>query len=424
MTEEFLHHIWKFKLFDQLELKTTQGESVEIQRAGDHNFDSGPDFFNAHIKIGGLWWVGNVEVHIYSSDWKRHQHQKDKAYDNIILHVVHQADEKLYRSSGEEIPTLEIKERVNRKLYQNYLDFKSSSEWIPCVRQVGKVPSYVLQNTIDKMLLERLERKSISILNSLKLNTNNWEETFYQHLARNFGFKTNSAPFELLAKTLPARVIKKQRTSLLQVEALLFGQAGMLFEHFQDKYPMDLQNEYTFLKQKYNLEPIEKHLWKYLRLRPVNFPDVRIAQLAGLLFHTDHLFSKILEAENVSDLKKLFEFPVSEYWKKHYMLDRWSPKRGKELGGDGIENIIINSVVPFLFVYGKQKDEEKYFVKAIRFLEETNGEENVVIRKWSAAGVPVGSAFNTQALLQLKNEYCHSKKCLMCPIGNYLLKNS
>ncbi len=260
MTEEFLHHIWKFRLFDQLELKTTKGESIEIQRPGDHNFDAGPDFFNARIKIGETWWAGNVEVHIYSSDWKRHHHQNDKAYDNIVLHVVHTADEILCRTSGEEIPTLAIKDLIHKKLYQKYLDFKSCNDWVPCEKQIPLVPPHILQSTLDKMLLERLERKSISVTNSLALNKNNWEETFYQHLARNFGFKTNAEPFELLAKSLPSICLGKQKNSLLQVEAMLFGQAGMLFEHFEDKYPQQLQNEYAFLKQKFKLQPIEKHL--------------------------------------------------------------------------------------------------------------------------------------------------------------------
>lgn len=424
MTEEFLHHIWKFRLFDQLELKTTKGELVEIQKPGEHNFDAGPDFFNGKIKVGETLWAGNVEVHINSSDWKRHLHQNDKAYDNIILHVVNNADTVLHRSTGEEIPTLEIKNRIHKKLYQNYLNFKSSNDWLPCEKQLLVVPEFIINGTKDKLLLERLERKSQSILNSLKLNNNNWEETFYQSLARNFGFKTNAEPFELLAKSLPSIVFGKHKNNLLQLEALLFGQAGMLFEHFSEKYPQQLQNEYAFLKQKFKLHPIEKHLWKYLRLRPINFPSIRIAQFAGLIFSSSHLFSKILELENASELKKIMNVSASEYWESHFMLDRTSTKKPKHLGDESINNIIINTIVPFLFVYGKQKDEEKFVNKALLFLEQTTGESNSIIRKWEELGVSVKTAHSTQALLQLKNEYCNHKKCLNCSIGNYLLKNS
>ena len=423
MTEEFLHHIWKFRLFDQLELKTTEGEAINIEKPGDHNFDAGPDFFNGKIKVGKTLWAGNIEVHINASDWKKHFHQHDKAYDNIILHVVNNADIKLYRSSGEEIPTIEIKGRIHRKLFQNYLDFKSSSDWIPCEKQISSVPALILNNTIDKLLLERLERKSHAILNSLSLNNNNWEETFYQLLARNFGFKTNAEPFELLAKSLPSLTLAKHKNNLLQIEALLFGQAGMLDQHYNDKYVLALQNEYAFLKQKYRLQPVENHLWKFLRLRPVNFPTIRIAQFAGLVFNSSHLFSRILEEENEKSLRAILNVTVSEYWETHFMLDRSSKKRGKHLGDEGIDNIFINTVVPFLFVYGKQKGDERYVARALSLLENIKGESNAIISKWASLKVCTEKAYSTQGLLQLKNEYCSRKRCLNCAIGNYLLKN-
>ncbi|MBL0328568.1 MAG: DUF2851 family protein [Bacteroidetes bacterium] len=424
MTEEFLHHIWKFRLFDQFELKTTQGELVEILKPGEHNFDAGPDFFNGKIKVGDTLWAGNIEVHIHASDWNKHNHQQDKAYDNIVLHVVHTADKTLSRQSGAEIPTVELKDRIHRKLYQNYLDFKSSIDWIACEKQIASVPTFVVNSTIDRLLLERLERKSQSILNGLALNHNNWEETFYQHLARNFGFKTNAEPFELLAKSIPSVVLGKHKSSLLQIEALLFGQAGMLFEHFEEKYPQHLQNEYAFLKQKFKLQPIEKHLWKYLRLRPINFPSIRIAQFANLIHQSSHLFSKIVELENASELKNLMNVSVSDYWENHFVLDKPSNQKSKHLGEESINNIIINTIVPFLFVYGKQKDDEKYIARALSFLEQTPGENNTIIQKWETLGVSTKTAHTTQALLQLKTEYCNPKKCLNCSIGNYLLKNS
>ncbi|OFY85437.1 MAG: hypothetical protein A3F72_21715 [Bacteroidetes bacterium RIFCSPLOWO2_12_FULL_35_15] len=423
MSEEFLHYIWKFRLFDQLVLQTTAGEPVEIVKVGEHNFDSGPDFFNAKIKVGKTLWAGNVEVHINSSDWKKHFHQKDKAYDNIVLHVVHKADEQVFRESGEAFPTIEIKNRIDNKIYQNYLNFKSSSDWIPCEKQINKVPDLIINNTLDRLLLERLERKSTSITESLKLNKNNWEETFYQHFARNFGFKINAEPFELLAKSLPSIVLSKHKNSLLQIEGLLFGQAGLLDQHYEDKYMQQLQNEYVFLKQKFKLQSIDSHLWKYLRLRPVNFPTIRIAQFANLIFNSSYLFSKIIETENYEKLKKMMNVDVSEYWRTHYVIDKISTLKTKQLGDEAMNNIIINTIVPFLFVYGKHKGEEKYIERALQFLEQIKGERNSIIKKWEGLNLPVKNSYSTQALLQLKNEYCSKKKCLSCSIGNYLLKN-
>ena len=303
------------------------------------------------------------------------------------------------------------------------MNFRSSSDWIPCEKQISTVPKLIVNSMIDRLLLERLERKSTSISDSLKLNKNNWEETFYQQIARNFGFKINAEPFELLAKSLPSIVLSKHKNNLLQIEAMLFGQAGLLDEHHEDKYLQQLQNEYVFLKQKFKLQSIDSHLWKYLRLRPVNFPTIRIAQFANLIFNSTHLFSKIIETEKCSELKKLMNVDVSEYWKIHYVIDKVSPPKSKQLGEEAINNIIINTIVPFLFVYGKQKGEEKYVDRALQFLEQIKGEQNSIIKKWDSLEMPVNNAYSTQALLQLKNEYCNQKKCLSCSIGNYLLKN-
>jgi len=424
MTEEFLHHIWKFRLFDQLELATTNNEKIEIVKAGEHNFDAGPDFFNARIKVGETLWAGNVEVHINASDWKKHNHQRDKAYDNIILHVVNNADEKLFRSSGEEIPTIEIKQRISERLYDNYRYFKTAPDRIPCAKQISGVPSLIVNNTLDKLLLERLARKSQAIMSSLALNNNNWEETFYQLMARNFGFRTNAEPFMLLAKSLPSTVLAKHKNSLLQVEALLFGQAGMLDEHLDDQYGISLQNEYVFLRQKFRLQPIERHLWKFLRLRPLNFPSIRIAQFANLVFNSSHLFSKMLEAKSLSGLRALLDVSVSGYWETHYTFGRQTAKRTKRLGEDGVNNILINTIVPFLFVYGKQKADERYVERALLFLEGIPGEHNAVTSAWEELGLPVKNAYSTQSLLQLRTEYCNQKKCLSCSIGTYLIKNS
>lgn len=424
MTEELLHYIWKFRLFNQIDLTTTEGESVEIIKVGSHNTDSGPDFFNAKIKIGKTVWAGNVEVHVNASDWEKHAHQKDKAYDNIILHVVYNADKKIKRENRDYIPTIELKNKLLSEVIKNYNKLNNSFSWIPCEKQINETPSIIINSTLDKLLLERLELKSQTIIQALQLNKNNWEETFYQILARSFGFKTNAEPFELIAKSLPINVLAKHKNNLFQIEALLFGQAGMLDEYHSDKYALTLQNEYTFLRQKFKLKSIENHLWKFLRLRPANFPTIRIAQFASLVYQSSHLFSKILEAEKIKELKNLFQTSVSEYWQTHYNFGKPSTKKNKTLGDDSIDIIIINTIVPFLFVYGKYKKEEKFVERALYFLENMDAENNSIIQKWERAGIAAKSAYDTQALLQLKNEYCVNKKCLQCNIGNHLLKKS
>ena len=256
MTEEFLHHTWKFRLFDNNNLSTSSGEPVEIIHAGDHNTDAGPDFFNAKIRIGNTLWAGNIEIHINSSDWKKHQHQHDKAYDNIILHVVYNANEKIRRAtSGEIIPAIELKNRFDKKSYEQYVQFKSSKNWIPCEKQLKNIDPFIINSWLDRLLIERLEKKSMSIIKSLKLNKNNWEETFYHHLARNFGFKLNAEPFELLAKSIPLSYLAKHKNNLFQLEAILYGSSGLLDTIFENSYPNQLIEEYQFLEQKFDPKP-------------------------------------------------------------------------------------------------------------------------------------------------------------------------
>lgn len=424
MTEEFLHHIWKFRLFNQFNLKTTHHKTVEILKVGAHNSHAGPDFFNAKIKIGDTLWVGNVEVHIHSGDWEKHLHQQDKAYDNVILHVVFHAGQEVCRTTGEPIPTLELKNHIPPSYYQLYQRFKSSNDWIPCEKQVHTVPSIVFNSMLDRLLVERLEDRSQLISNMLSLNKMNWEETFYQMLARNFGFKTNALPFELVSKSLPSTILAKHKDSLLQVEALLFGQAGFLDTHFKDRYPQQLQNEYVFLRQKFKLLPIDLHLWKFLRLRPVNFPTIRIAQFASLIHRSSNLFSKVIHAQQLRELEELMNVDVSPYWKEQYVFGKKTAFRSKKLGEESVHNLIINTVIPFLFIYGKTKKEDIYMEKALRFMEHLRGERNSVITRWSTLNVEVRTASATQALLQLKNNYCDQKRCLQCTIGNFLLKKT
>jgi hypothetical protein len=421
MKEDFLHHLWKFKLYNRHNLKTTAGETVEVINTGLHNTDAGPDFFNAKVKVGNTLWAGNVEIHLKSSDWKKHSHHLDGAYKNVILHVVHEHDVPVTTKDGGEIVTLELKERFNPKLYENYLQLVESREWIPCEKKIKNVDRITVNAWLERLLVERLERKTESILQSLKLNKNNWEETFYHQMAKNFGFQLNSLPFELLAKGLPLSYLGKHKNNLLQVEALLFGQAGLLNKQFKDDYPIQLKKEYDFLKKKFSLQPMDGSQWKFLRLRPSNFPTIRIAQFAQLIHKSSHLFTKILETEKHDKMESLFNVSASDYWLTHYTFDKTSSRREKHLGETAVRIILINTVVPFLFASGKQKQSEAHQERALTFLEKIEAEKNLIIKHWKDLGIQSENAGQTQALIQLKNEYCSNKNCLNCAIGNKII---
>jgi len=422
--EEFLHFIWENRLFFSGNLRTVDGETIEIMNTGRRNTDSGPDFFNAKIKIGDTLWAGNIEIHKKASDWEKHNHTGDKAYENVILHVVEQADMQITRENGSEIATLELSwpEQYTRN-YQKLLDART---WIACQEQFHRVDPVLLQLGFNRLMIERLEDKTEEVNLRLEQNKNNWNETFYQVLARMFGFKVNAAPFEMLAKSIPMHILAKHKNSPAQLEALLFGASGMLHEVlFGDPYFTGLKNEFDFLQKKYNLKPVEPHLWKFMRLRPGNFPTIRISQLAALIHRSKGLFSKILETEKAEELKTLFRVKASDYWDAHYRFNKLSPqKQTKILGENSIDTIIINVVVPFLFVYGEKQNQHHLKNRALEFLEQLPPESNSIIEKWRNLGVSARSAFETQALLQLKNRHCSPKKCLACPIGNKLVKGS
>lgn len=423
MSEDFLHYLWKFKLFNG-ELKTTGGEPVQILKCGEHNTDSGPDFFNAKIKIGSTTWAGNTEIHLNASDWNNHGHQRDAAYKNIILHVVYEADAEIFDLNGNAIPVVELKNKFNAALWDQYERFLKSKDWIPCAKVIHSANDFIINNWLDRMLIERLEQKTILIDDLLKQNKNNWEETFYQCLARNFGFKLNALPFELLAKSLLLKYLGKHKNNLLQIESMLLGQAGLLEVKFKDAYPNDLKKEYDFLKNKFNLIPIEKHVWKFARTRPVNFPTIRISQFAMLIHQSSHLLSVILETKKAKSIFKLFDIETSDYWKTHYRFDKQGKKSDKRLGASSVENIMINTVVPFLFFYAKQKNLNNIQMRALDILEQLPAENNAIIRQWKQLNIKVASSYQSQALIQLKNNYCNQKKCLNCGIGIKLLNST
>lgn len=424
MTEDFLYYIWKYKLAGR-NFITTSGEALTVVDPGFHNSDSGPDFFNARIKMKETIWAGNIEIHIKASDWYKHKHHRDDAYNNVILHVVYEEDRTVRRNgSHESIPAVELAGTFDQKLYDTYRKLVGSKLWVPCQSMISSTNRTAVNNMLDRTGIERLQKKSQGILDKLSYNGNGWEETFYQVLARNFGFKVNGLPFELLARSLPLKILMRHQDRLFQLEALLFGQAGMLAAKCQSKYFKDLRKEYTFLVSKYGLQPIDKSLWKFAKLRPSNFPTIRIAQFAQLVFHASFLFSKVLETRSLADYLQLFTCRASSFWDNHYTFGVRSGKRTKHLGKGAKYLLLINAVVPVLFLYGQKGGNQGLVDRSMKLLETIPGETNSDMLKWKALGMSVLTSFNTQALLELKSSYCNRKACLQCMIGYDLLKNT
>ena len=423
MKEDFLHYLWRMKRFDLSQrLLTTQNETLQILQFGTHNSHAGPDFLDARIKIGDTLWAGNVEIHVNSSEWYAHGHETDKAYDNVILHVVLEEDRPILRTNGTRIPCLELRRLIPHKVQTVYQKLQHNAHWIPCQHHFYTVSEMTKNLWLDRMAVERLERKTEEIAKILMQNKNNREETFYRFLARNFGVKVNAFPFEMTAQSLPLLTLAKHKDNLQQIEALLFGQAGLLEEDFTEDYPNALKKEYAFLRKKHNLTPIPGQAWRFLRMRPANFPTVRLAQFATLIHQSVHLFSKILEAKDAEEIEQLFIAEPSEYWKTHYVFDKESDEKEKRLGRSTIHLFIINTIVPFLFLYGKDKADESYKDRAFALLESLPPEKNSIIKGWKNLGMKPDSAYRTQALLELKNEYCNAKRCLECAVGNKILR--
>ncbi len=423
MPEEFLQYIWEQQLFYSQNLKTTANQTLKIIQTGKRNQNSGPDFFNAQIKIDGTVWAGNVEIHKKSSDWFLHNHNEDKAYDNVILHVVEENDKPVFRLSGEEIPAFILK--YPEHLRYNYQKLINAKTWIACDDQFHKIDPVILQLGFNRLMIDRLENKTGEITQRLQQNNNDWNETFYQTLSRMFGFKVNNLPFEMLAKSLPIQILAKHKSSLFQLEALLFGNSGLLNQQLLgDEYYLNLREEYSFLYKKFKLTPIEGHLWKFMRLRPVNFPTVRISQLAALIHRSNSLFSKIIEINSLEKLKELFNVQASEYWNSHYNFNKTSSKTSiKKLGENAINILTINVIVPFLFVYGENQNKTHLKNRALEFLEQLPSEKNTITKNWEALGIKSRTAFESQALIQLKNMFCEKKNCLNCQIGVKLVKS-
>ncbi|MBB2144367.1 DUF2851 family protein [Pedobacter sp. LMG 31464] len=421
--EEFLHFIWQFRLYGAQKLYTTDGDVIEIIQQGILNKNAGPDFNNVKLKIKDTTWVGNVEIHIKSSDWLLHKHELDSAYENVILHVVYEDDAPIYRKDGTLIPVLVLKGLFPLRLLANYEQLISSTNNFPCEKQIHEVDEFQINGFLSRVLVERLEQKSGEVREKLTVLKGDWDETFYHFMAKNFGFKLNATPMEMLAQSLPQQLFGKHKDNPLQIEALIFGQAGFLNQVFEDEYPQQLKREYQFLQKKYNLVPIDISLWKFMRTRPQNFPTIRLAQFAALIVNSNHLFSKILLIKSHRDLQQIFEnLPVHPFWKTHYHFNKQAEDVSVQLGKKSIHNILINTLSLFLFTYGKVMDQYKLINRTFALLENLPTESNVIIQQYVAAGVNIKNAFNSQAILQLKKAYCNEKKCLNCVIGIKILK--
>ncbi|WP_422361301.1 DUF2851 family protein [Reichenbachiella sp.] len=424
MRESFLHFIWQFQKFNNLSLTTCGGQSVQIYAVGSYNTDAGPDFLNAKLSIGDVTWYGHVELHLKSSDWNRHRHQHDEAYNNVILHVVWEHDEEVQMANAQVLPVLELQSRIKPELLKRCNQLIKSPEKIPCATQIGQVKDIDKLSMLEQVGVMRLKQKSEHILNLLEKNNGDWEEAAYQLLAKNFGFKTNDEPFLKLAQSLNHKTVIKHAEKLDQVEALIFGMAGFL-QAANEGYGLTLSKEFDYLSKKYSLDDLglKKVEWKFLRLRPGNFPTVRLAQFSSFLAKNVKCFDRFIHFTNNKELRNMFDFEVSPYWQKHYDFGKEGSRLAKTIGKASIDLILINSVAPLLAAYAQYTDEGSYMDKAVDLLQDLVPERNHITNSWQELGLKAKNAFDSQALIGLRNDFCLKKKCLSCKIGVSLINS-
>lgn len=421
MNEDFLHYLWRYRLLSP-DLHTSRGEHIEVIDTGFHNHDSGPDFLNARIRIDQTLWAGHVEIHLNSSDWINHAHHLDLSYHNVILHVVYNDDLGLAPNLAPPAPCLEVAKYVDYKLFYRYQAFLNALGWVPCHNQINETDLLIRTSWFERMLAERLTESAQYVLKLFEETKHDWGETFYRLLARSFGLRLNSEPFEMLCARLPLSVMLRHRTSLFQLEALLFGQAGFLDNDFIDDYPVKLKIEYSFLRGKYNLQPLSAHLWKFLRMRPAGFPTVRLAQFADFWHRNAMGIDDVLQCSITDSFREKFAVNVSDYWIDHYLPDKLSVHRHKTFGDDAINRLLINTLPPLLFAYGQVYGNNQLTERAVAILEQLPPEINNETKRWVGLGIKPTSAAETQALHFMKKNYCDLKRCLHCRIGNYLLR--
>lgn len=423
MKEDFLHYLWKFKKFDSLNLKTFNGEEITIVNVGQYLQLAGPDFFNAQIVIGNQKWAGNVEIHLKSSDWYLHQHERDEAYENVILHVVWEHDTEIFRSNNTEIPVLELKKYVDSATILNYQVLMARKSWIYCEKQLKDIKSFTLKNWQERLFFERLEKKANPVFELLKLLNNDWESVLFCLLAKNFGLNTNGEIFLKIAQSIPFSIVRKESFEVENLEALLFGNAGLFDAEKEDNYFKDLKFRYFYLLHKYQIDKNVAEPVQFFKHRPDNFPTIRLSQLANLYHSQQNLFSIISTSKSLKKIYESFDVSTSDYWQNHYQFDKESPKKKKNLSKSFVDLLIINTIIPLQFAYAKSQGKE-ISEDLIQLINEVAPEKNAVMDKFSSFGIKSKNAFETQSLLQLKNEYCNKSRCLECAIGMELLKNN
>lgn len=420
--EELLQFIWEQRLFDPLNLCTMDGHPVDVIRPGRLHTNSGPDLVDAQVRIGGQLWAGNVEVHIRSGEWYAHGHEQDPAYDNVVLHVVYEHDLDVRTKSGVRVPTVELRNRIASSRLETFKGLMRTKAWVPCEPQFGHVDHSRLPLWLERVLIERLERKCTDVEALYEQLNGDAQETFWHVLARGFGFKVNSEPFGMLARALPLKVLLKYRDDPVRPEALLIGQAGLLHTDFLDDHPRALQQEHLMLAALHGLKPAPFAAWQFGRLRPPNFPTVRLAQLAQVIARSNGSFNHLLQEDDPAIISEHLQVEATGYWLTHHRFDQPSKPGLKRLGADAAHGLIINTIVPYLFAMGRVQGRPDYMERALRLLEALPAEQNTIVDGWARLGVKADTAARSQALIELKNHYCGQRRCLSCVIGGSLLR--
>lgn len=424
VTEDILHFAWKHRLFQPSHLLTEDGKRLIVLDVGMHNMDAGPDFLQCRLRIDETEWVGSVEIHVRSSDWTRHRHQYDKAYNNVILHVVYEHDNEIWREDGTLPPTLALHAILHPDIIQRHRELMSGMYWIPCQQQIRQVPRIKVDHWLDRVLIERMESRMDQVLALVDECEGSWEEASYRWLARGFGFKVNAEAFEQLARHVPLRLFEKHRANSIAVDALYFGQSGLLQEADPtDIYTRQLLTEYQYLQKLHQLTPMSASHWRFLRMRPANFPTLRIAQLTSLLLKRGRLFADILTVSDTREIHTWFSvLPIHPYWREHYTFKERANRHSAQMGDSSVSLLLINVVAVILFCYGKYMGEEAYIYRAITLLESISPEKNAILQRFIDLGVPAVTASTSQALLHMKKSYCDRKRCLTCSIGTHIIK--
>jgi len=427
LTEDILHYVWKYRLYQANQLKTLSGKSLDVRSPGIHNRHAGPDFEQARLFIDGVEWAGNVEIHVKSSDWRKHQHQDDPTYNNVVLHVVYEFDEEISLHDGTVPETFVVSAYLPKTFLGHYARFLAKEDWLLCRAHLQNIEPFKISHWLSRIGVERLEAKAREVGQLLDEVKGDWEQLTYILLAKNFGFKTNALPFEQMAKSLPYKLLLKHKDETLAIDALIFGQSGFLENTcFTEAYPKTLQKRYRQFQLQYGLKPINRASWKFLKMRPLNFPTIRLGQFAAWCKGGSHLFSFIIDMPTVDELRSLFSrLPFNTYWCDHYRFEVPAKvKHSAGLGEASVTNIILNTAVIILFSYGKYIGKELYICHAVSLLEQLRAEKNHIVQKYQAAGIAVNTAADSQALLQLKQKYCDHKHCLDCGIGLEIFKQN